>query len=172
MGEIYSLLQTSSCSHRSGRVHSPGLACSIPLAIAVGSGMWPKLDQWDSIQGLFFFLERETLFLLDWRGQKLLLERREPAWETQSKEIWYRGKRCQQKEMNVVISWWDSFIIWKSCRCCDLLLNPCKTSDWTSTAPFSATTPANLPKTSYLLQPCSCPLCFPSLTWMHLLAGS
>lgn len=35
MGEMYGLLQTSSCSP----AHSPGLACAVPLAVAVGLGM-------------------------------------------------------------------------------------------------------------------------------------
>lgn len=39
MGEIYCLLQTSSCSPGAGRTHSPGLACAVPLAVAVGLGM-------------------------------------------------------------------------------------------------------------------------------------
>lgn len=61
MGEISSSLRTSSCSQHSGYAHYPGLAYSVPLAVAVGSVMWPKLDQWDPIRGLFFFFWKEKL---------------------------------------------------------------------------------------------------------------
>lgn len=170
MGEICSLLQTSSCSHCSGCSHSPGLACSIPLAVAVGSGMWPKLDQWDSIQGLFFWKEKLSSY---WIGGA-----RSRCWSRENLHEKPNPRRSGREKSNTRT--WR----WIQQNLDDVILssgNPADVGTFCSTPTRPSIEPPLHLFLLQLLKIClrphtCCNLAIvpsaPSLIWMHLLAGS
>lgn len=129
----------------------PGLAYSIPLAIAIDSVIETQTRSMRFNLGTFFF-ESETLFVLALELPEAT-GRDRTYFRISSEGTQCRGKQSLKMEMDTAKSRWH-FIIWKSCRCCDLLCNPYRSNKWDShyTRTF-ITAPAKPPKPTHLLVP-------------------